>query len=80
MRYVTATPAYGVDYTSAKAVRAAWNEGRDFRVQDPFLSGYVRIIIRADSVQDAESCGSRLLAEWGLAGIARLDSVTEVSS
>jgi hypothetical protein len=30
--YTTLVPAYGRDYTSAKAVKAAWDAGQDFRV------------------------------------------------
>ncbi len=39
--YVTAVPAYGRDYKSAKAVKEAWNAGRDFRIQSYNESGYV---------------------------------------
>ena len=31
MTYLVAVPAYGRDYTSAKAVRADWDAGKDFR-------------------------------------------------
>jgi hypothetical protein len=34
MSYLTAVPAYGRDYTSAKAVKADWAAGRDFQIQD----------------------------------------------
>ena len=40
-RYVSAVPAYGRDYKSKKAVLADWEAGKDFLIQDPFLSGYV---------------------------------------
>lgn len=30
--YIELTPAYGRDYSSAKAVRADWAAGRDFQV------------------------------------------------
>ena len=41
MRYVSAVPAYGRDYTSKKAVLADWNSGKDFRIENMQLSGYV---------------------------------------
>ncbi len=41
MRYITVTPAYGRDYKAKAEVLKAWDEGADFRVQDPFLSGYM---------------------------------------
>lgn len=40
-RYVTAVPAYGRDYKSKKAVLEDWNAGKDFLIQDMFLSGYI---------------------------------------
>lgn len=39
--YLTVTPAYGRDYTSKKAALADWSAGKDFIIQDMFLSGYV---------------------------------------
>ncbi len=36
MRYKTATPAYGRDYTTAKAARADWQAGKDFLIADFF--------------------------------------------
>lgn len=33
-KYLTVVPAYGRDYTSAKAVRSAWAEGKDFLISD----------------------------------------------
>lgn len=41
MRYVTAVPAYGRDYKSKKAVMDDWNAGKDFLIQDIFVSGYI---------------------------------------
>jgi hypothetical protein len=32
--YLTVVPAYGRDYKSAKAVKADWEAGKDFRVND----------------------------------------------
>jgi len=32
--YLTLVPAYGRDYTSAKAVREAWAAGKDFQICD----------------------------------------------
>lgn len=34
MRYVSAIPAYGRDYTTEMAVRADWEAGKDFLTQD----------------------------------------------
>jgi hypothetical protein len=31
--YITVTPAYGRDYKTAKAARAAWAQGLDFIIQ-----------------------------------------------
>lgn len=39
--YVTAVPAYGRDYKSAKAVKEAWNAGQDFRIASFHESGYI---------------------------------------
>ena len=41
MEYISAVPAYGRDYKSQKEVRAAWNEGHDFLIQDMRHSGYI---------------------------------------
>lgn len=43
MRYISAIPAYGRDYKSAKAVLDDWMAGKDFLIQDFELSGYVNI-------------------------------------
>jgi len=40
-RYVSAIPAYGRDYKSAKAVKEDWEAGKDFLIQDLVLSGYI---------------------------------------
>jgi hypothetical protein len=32
MMYMTLVPAYGRDYKSGKEVKAAWEEGKDFRI------------------------------------------------
>ena len=32
--YITLVPAYGRDYKSGKEVQAAWDEGKDFRIND----------------------------------------------
>lgn len=31
MSWIEVEPAYGRDYTTAKAAKADWNEGKDFR-------------------------------------------------
>tara|TARA_R100001129_G_C5095440_1_gene182548 strand:- start:296 stop:487 length:192 start_codon:yes stop_codon:yes gene_type:complete len=36
---MTVTPAYGRDYKSAKAAKAAWKSGKDFIIRD-FFSPY----------------------------------------
>lgn len=40
-RYLSAIPAYGRDYKSAKAVREDWDAGKDFLIQDMVESGYI---------------------------------------
>lgn len=39
--YLSAVPAYGRDYKSAKAVREDWDAGKDFLIQDRTASGYI---------------------------------------
>ena len=39
--FLSAIPAYGRDYKSAKAVKADWDAGKDFMIQDVARSGYV---------------------------------------
>ena len=34
MQYLTVVPSYGRDYTSAKAVKADWDAGKDFTISD----------------------------------------------
>jgi hypothetical protein len=41
MRYLSAIPAYGRDYKSAKAVREDWKAGKDFLIQDIVEHGYI---------------------------------------
>lgn len=41
MRYLSAVPAYGRDYKTAREVKTAWADGKDFRIQDFKESGYV---------------------------------------
>lgn len=48
-RYVSAVPAYGRDYTSAKGVKSDWEAGKDFLIQDYQLSGYIN---KADKPKD----------------------------
>lgn len=33
-QYLTVVPAYGRDYTSQRAVREAWESGKDFQISD----------------------------------------------
>lgn len=42
-------PAYGRDYKSAKAVKSAWNEGKDFQIADFFHPDNGRYINLPDS-------------------------------
>lgn len=39
--YIEVTPAYGRDYTTAKAAKQDWKEGKDFR--DTVSGSYVNI-------------------------------------
>lgn len=40
---LTLSPAYGRDYTSAKAVKADWTAGKDFRIESygPDMGRYI---------------------------------------
>ena len=49
----TLVPAYGRDYTSAKAVKADWEAGKDFTIVD-FFDGNDG---KAVNKQDAEAAG-----------------------
>lgn len=40
-RYVTVVPAYGREYKSGKAANIDWVAGKDFRIEDFQLSGYI---------------------------------------
>ena len=48
MRYLTCVPAYGRDYTSAKAVKSDWNAGKDFKICDLFSGEDGRMINKQD--------------------------------
>ena len=48
-RYITAVPAYGRDYKSAKAVREDWASGKDFLTVGFNSGGYVN---KADKPAD----------------------------
>lgn len=46
MTYITLVPAYNRDYRSQKEVRADWDAGKDFMIQDissPFDGRYISI-------------------------------------
>jgi hypothetical protein len=45
---VNAIPAYGRDYTTAKAVKADWADGKDFRICDNFNPDDGRYVNRQD--------------------------------
>lgn len=49
---MTLVPAYGRDYKSAKAVREAWIEGKDFQIADMFSADSGRYI----NNQDCPTC------------------------
>ena len=46
---ITVVPNYGRDYKSIKEVKAAWAEGKDFRVADFFSDQDGRAINREDA-------------------------------
>ena len=46
---ITVVPNYGRDYKSIKEVKAAWAEGKDFRVADLFSGQDGRPINREDA-------------------------------
>ena len=50
MRYVSAIPAYGRDYKSQKEVRADWDKGMDFLIQDIMEHGYINKDDKPDTV------------------------------
>jgi hypothetical protein len=47
--YTTLVPAYGRDYTSAKAVKADWDAGKDFVINDMSHKDDGRYINKADA-------------------------------
>lgn len=50
MKYLSVIPAYGRDYKSAKAVKADWEAGKDFLIQDIQESGYISKADKPDNV------------------------------
>jgi hypothetical protein len=50
---LTVVPAYGRDYKSAKEVKAAWDEDKDFRIDMMFDSSDGRYINRQDAPKGA---------------------------
>ena len=50
MRYLSAIPAYGRDYKSAKAVKVDWEAGKDFLIQDIVEHGYISKADKPDNV------------------------------
>lgn len=50
MRYVSVTPAYGVDYRTKQEVIDAYQAGADFKVHDYELHGYVNKNDKPDDV------------------------------
>ena len=53
MVYLTLTPSYGRDYKSAKEVKAAWEEGKDFTIADMFHPDSGRQVNKADAPKGA---------------------------
>ena len=47
--YLTVTPAYGRDYKTQKEVKAAWEAGKDFVIQDMMSPDCGRYINKADA-------------------------------
>lgn len=50
--FLTVVPAYGRDYKSAKEVKAAWEEGKDFRIEDMSSPDDGRYINKEDAVKN----------------------------
>ncbi len=48
MNTLILTPAYGRDYTSAKAVKADWESDKDFRINDMSSPDDGRLINKQD--------------------------------
>jgi hypothetical protein len=48
MAYLTVVPAYGRDYATAKAVKAAWEEGKDFQISNMFSPDDGRYVNKDD--------------------------------
>lgn len=57
---ITVVPAYGRDYKSAKAIKADYEAGKDFIIQDFFSGNDGRAVNKAD----AESAGLTLMARY----------------
>ncbi len=49
---MTLIPSYSRDYTSAKAVKAAWSEGKDFTICDMFSTDDGRQMNKGDFDSD----------------------------
>jgi hypothetical protein len=72
MASLTIVPRRDRDYTSQAQVKAAWNEGKDFIVQD-FFSGFDGATVnKADADQFVEK-GTRIMARY-----ARLTKMVQV--
>jgi hypothetical protein len=50
--YIEVTPAYGRDYTTAKAVKADWKAGKDFIICCMFHPDNGRYINKEDADKD----------------------------
>jgi len=53
MTSLTLLPAYGRDYTSQKAVKKDWNEGKDFVIATMFGGHYGQYVGINDAPKDA---------------------------
>lgn len=55
--YITVIPAYGADYKSQKAVREAWDSGKDFQIVSVNSPDYMRYMNKAQAFVPGKSIG-----------------------
>lgn len=70
--YITVVPAWGSDYKSQKAVKDAWNAGKDFIVQDMFSQWNGKPVNKEDAERYAP--GSKFMVRYD-----RLTKVVQVT-
>ena len=51
--FITVVPAYGRDYKSQKEVKADWDAGKDFRIQDMMSPDDGRYVNKGDAPKGA---------------------------